>query len=397
VNHLSNHSLVLGADLSLAKRVLDAGATFEHRGQRRDLLELLAESGLRCARLRLFNEPTGHGAQVNDLAYTLELAAQLRDHGFSLYLAPHYSDGWADPGKQFPPRAWQGLSFPQLVDAVRRYSRDTMRAFALRGLVPAIVQVGNEITPGMLWEHGRIAPAHGTGALHWDPRELANVEKENWRRFGALLKASIEGIHEGLAPATTQVMLHIDRGGDWDACRWFFDNIAEQRVPHDLIGLSYYPFWHGMPADLEHNCREIIARYDQDVVLAEVAYPHAAHPFYEAVLEEDPRMWRRITEAYPLTPEGQRRFVRDVGRIATALPAGRCRGIYYWAPEWIPVAGAEDEAEADVCWARALFDAGGRALPALDAFREIASELDDNDPRSPITERTPATAQGAPA
>lgn len=370
---MNTQSFLIGADLSLAKRIAESGGVYRYGGEERDLLKLLRSAGLSHARLRIFNDPTGHGAQVNDLDYTLDLARALRAEGYELYLAPHFSDGWSDPSKQITPRAWRKLDFAQLLETVQTYSRELMETFKAHDLVPKIVQVGNEITPGMLWEHGRVAGSHGTNSLHWDTGELRRVGKERWQRFSALLKASISGIGEALSGEMPEIMLHIDRGADWDTCCWFFDNIAEQEVPYDLVGLSYYPFWHGMPEQLGENLHRIVERFDKDVCLAELAYPYRHHQFYRDALLENPGVWREITSRYPLSPEGQVRFVEDVTRIVMEVPGGRGRGVFYWAPEWIPIEGHEDEADAEPCWGRALFDYDGNALPALDTIHKIAS------------------------
>lgn len=369
---MNSDKFLLGADLSLAKRMMDGGFRYREGGAETPLLEILRNAGMSCARLRIFNEPSGHGAQVNDLDYTLDLAQSLQSAGFELYLAPHYSDTWADPGKQFTPKAWASLTFPHLLDAVYSFSKDMMESFRKRGLIPKIVQVGNEITPGMLWDHGRIAPGHSTASLHWDPLEKGRTEKDNWARFGEILKAGIAGVTDGLDTYSTEIMLHIDRGGDWETSSWFYENIEAQGVLYDVIGLSYYPFWHGTPNQLQENCCRILDRFGKGIYLAEMAYPFRGHSFYNASLCGNPDIWEEITREYPLSPLGQKRFVEDVTRIMMELPSGGGRGAFYWAPEWVPLAGIPDEGDAETCWARALFDADGNALPALHSFRNLA-------------------------
>jgi arabinogalactan endo-1,4-beta-galactosidase len=162
----------------------------------------------------------------------------------------------------------------------------------------------------------------------------------------------------------------LDRGGDTSTNQWFFDHVLEQGVAFDAIGESYYPFWHGMPDDLAQTLELLGGRYGKRVYLAEMAYPHKHHPMYENALSGDPAAWHRLVGKYPLTPEGQQRFVADVLAIVRASKHGG--GVFYWAPEWIPPQDPayEDEADAPACWARALFDDKGRALPALEVFSE---------------------------
>lgn len=357
--------LNMGADLSLLKRNLDQGAVYLVDGVDVEPISYFKDAGFAWARLRLFHSPSGHGAQCTDLEYTLTLAKQLVEAGYKLLLGIHYSDSWADPQKQCIPKAWEQFDFEGLEHAVYCYTRNVVSAFSASGAAPDMVQVGNEITPGMLWEYGRVAQAHDTNTVHWQLEDSSN-DKEAWGRFGRLLKAGINGVHSA-AVKRTEIMIHIDRGGDIPTNRWFFDNLLEQDVEFDVIGQSYYPFWHGMPEDLAETLDFLGDRYGKDIYLAEAAYPYKHHEMYEHALSGDQEGWKRLTGKYPLTPDGQKRFMEDVISIVAASSHGK--GLFYWAPEWFPLAGFEDEADAPPCWARALFDENGNALPALDVFR----------------------------
>jgi arabinogalactan endo-1,4-beta-galactosidase len=361
-----NNSLITGADLSLLKRNMDLGAEYSSGGQPVEPVSFFRECGFDWARLRLFHTPTGHGAQCTDLPYTLALATQLKQAGFKLLLDIHYSDTWADPGKQYTPAAWAAMDFQTLEKTVYTYTCEVVTEFIKAGAEPNMVQVGNEITPGMLWEHGRVARAHDTNTVHWQQEESSN-HKDAWERFGKLLKAGIQGVHDATGKPT-EIMIHIDRGGDIPTNRWFFDKLIEQGVSFDAIGQSYYPFWHGMPEDLADTLDFLGIEYGKDLYLAEVAYPYKHHEMYENALSGDQEGWERLTGKYPLSPEGQKHFMQDVIDIVAASSHGK--GIFYWAPEWIPVNGFEDEADAAPCWARALFDKKGNALPALSVFTQ---------------------------
>ncbi len=362
----TNNDFIIGADLSLLKRKVERGATYRLGGRVVDPVEILRSHGFDWARLRLFHTPSGHGAQCTDLNYTLDLARTLADAGFRLMLDIHYSDTWADPGKQHPPAVWRDLAFPELERAVYEYTLEVVTAFCEGGTEPDMVQVGNEITPGMLWENGRIAAAHDVNEAQWQFMDSSN-DKAAWHRFGKLMKAGIQGVQDATGK-NTEIMIHIDRGGDIPTNRWFFDNLLEQGVEFDAIGESYYPFWHGMPEDLADTLYYLGSRYDKDIYLAEVAYPHKHHEMYEHALSGDQEGWEQLTGKYPLSPSGQKKFMQDVLDIVRASSHGK--GIFYWAPEWIPVAGTEDEGDAPPCWARALFDEHGNALPALNVFRQ---------------------------
>ena len=348
---------IYGADFSLLGTIPARGGLRDHVGRPiADPARFLRQAGFEWARLRLFHTPSGHGAQVNDLPYSLTLARTLKQAGFKFLLDLHYSDTWADPGKQYTPKAWAALDFRGLVDAVHVYTRETVDRFVAEGASPEMVQVGNEITPGMLWEHGRVARGH-------------SADIQQWKRLGTILKAGVAGVKEAVGHGV-QIMLHLDRGGDIPTNQWFFDNVLEQNVAFDVIGESYYPFWHGMPDGLAHTIEFLGNRYGKKVLLAEMAYPHKHHAMYENALSGDPSAWHQLVGKYPLTPDGQQRFVADVLAIVRASKHGG--GVFYWAPEWIPPQDTsyEDEGDAPPCWARALFDDKGQALPALEAFSE---------------------------
>jgi len=361
-----------GLDVSLLKRIMDQGGKYYANRSQTDPIALFKGSGFNYARLRLFHTPSMHGAQVNNLEYTLESAKQLHIAGFRILLDIHYSDTWADPGKQYMPKAWEGLTFEKLETTVYDYTLFVIKAFLAEGLTPGIVQVGNEVTPGMLWEHGRVSSGHDANTAKWTDEPEAN-NKEAWGRFGKLLKAGIKAVGDA-AGEDTSIMLHIDRGGDLETSRWFFDNVIEQGVAFDAIGQSYYPFWHGMPEDLSETLNFLATRYDKDIYLAETAYPWKFHDMYKEALKGNQDEWERLTEKYPLSPSGQLHFLRDVIEIVQGTNNGRGKGFFYWAPEWIPPQqkDIEDEADAPGCWARALFDDTGNALPALNVLNFLS-------------------------
>lgn len=367
---------LIGADISMLKQLVDHGATYTRNGMPAPPLTILRESGFNCARLRLFHTPTGKGAQVNDLAYTRELAKQCVEAGMDIMLCLHYSDTWADPAKQYVPKAWRGLSFEDTVAAVYEYTQEVVADLSRHGCCPRIVQIGNEITPGMLWDHGRVSHAHLTNDTGWTEADFA-AHTNAWRQFAELLKAGIRGVHDG-ASERAEIMLHVDQGGNHRAAAAYFNAIESRGVPYDAIGLSYYPFWHGSVTDLKQTIRHLRDRFRKAVYVVETAFPHKPHPAYSdsPTKDTDAEQFgipRTHPVSYPLSPEGQHRFITDLLKIVRSGPATRLDGLFYWAPEWIPVNGFEDEPDAPTCWPRALFDQTGEALPALEAFARFAS------------------------
>lgn len=308
-----------GADLSYLKQQEDAGRVFKDRGAAKPGLGIFRDHGYGWVRLRLFHSPTN---LPNSLTYTLAMARRAKALGFRLLLDLHYSDTWADPDSQSPPAAWSGLDHAQLQDSVFAYTRAAVASFYAQGTAPDMVQIGNEINAGILWPDGRSA---------------------DFGKLADLLKAGIRGADSGSGSgAPPRIMLHVASGGDTAATRWFFDNALLQGVPFDAIGQSYYPLWHGTPADLARNLAMMGARYDKDIFIAETAFTAYADG----------------SSPFPLTDAGQTAYVRLIDSLARAAPNGRCKGWLWWEPT----------GEAYLGTPRGLFDKNLNARPAIYAF-----------------------------
>jgi arabinogalactan endo-1,4-beta-galactosidase len=159
--------------------------------------------------------------------------------GMQFYLDLHYSDTWADVRTQLAPAAWRYLAFPQLVKTMEKYTVEVVTAFKDAGVAPDIVQVGNEITNGLL---GPVASFEHKGV----------AQDVVFDRLCDLLKAGIRGVHAALGESSpVKIVIHIDNGGKLAVTRWFFDNVTKRQVPFDVIALSYYPFWQGSLTQLE--------------------------------------------------------------------------------------------------------------------------------------------------
>lgn len=254
---------IMGADISSLGPVEAAGATFQDRGQVGDAIAIFRANGHNTFRLRLFVDPSQTGVEVNDLDYTIALANRIKASGAKFLLDLHYSDTWADPGHQTQPAAWAQLAFDSLEHRVESYTSEVVGALRVAGAAPDIVQVGNEIDGGMLWPLGQVGGSSDT--------------PEQWDRLTRLLKAGIRGVKAGLSPGDpVRIMLHYSQGGSASGTAWFFDHIEAYGVPYDLIGLSYYPWWHGSIAGLEANLETTALRYDRDILLTELSYPWRA-------------------------------------------------------------------------------------------------------------------------
>lgn len=311
----------IGADLSFLKQAEDGGFQFKDQGKPTPGLEIFKNHGYNWVRLRLFHSPT---RLPNDLAYTVTLARNAKKLGFKFLLNYHYSDTWADPGKQFIPKAWEGKSHEELVEAVFEYTRDTIRAFIDANAAPDMVQIGNEIIQGMLWPDGKLP---------------------NWDNLADLIKAGIKGVDAGRGHTPRPlIMIHIDKGGNLPATKWFFDHLHRYDIEYDVIGQSYYPWWHGSLLDLRKTLSFMANTYDKDIIMVEVAY------------NCEPAEYRDKPAPFPETPEGQRQFLDEVHRIVLNTPNNRGKGVFWWEPatRW----GGR----------RTLFDRKGNALPAITVF-----------------------------
>lgn len=312
-----------------------------------DAIAIMRKYGANCFRLRLFVNPSPRdewgGFTGNDLEYTVKLAKRIKAAGAKLILAIHYSDAWADPQRQNIPEAWRGLSYEQLIDRVFEYTRDVTSRLRNEGALPDMVQIGNEITCGFLWPEGKVC-------------DVENPH-EQWSKFTTLLKAAIRGVREGSGDEPVKIVLHI-HGAGWEVTRWFFSNVEKHGVTYDLIGLSYYPWWHGSLTSLKMNIQNSFTVFGKKVIIVETAYPYRYVNLSE-VPWADPKY-----AAWEFSPEGQKSYLLD---LAAAIDASSCAGLLWWYPEAVPVGDLKP-------WlggATALFDVSGKALPALRAFKEV--------------------------
>ena len=329
-----------GVDVSFLPQLEEAGAEFYDQDVAQDALAVFAGQGINSVRLRVWVNPSdGHHGKEE----TLALARRIHALGLGLLLDLHYSDTWADPAHQIKPAAWADLDFAELETAVYTYTADLISALKAQGTLPDIVQIGNEITPGILWDDGRVGGSFNN----------------NWPQLAALLQAGIAGVRESLdSTDAIQIMIHLDAGGNNAACRWFLDNLKAQGVAFDVLGLSYYPWWQGTLADLAANLQDLSQHYPQDIILVETAYPWTLD--WQDDTHNLVGLPGQLLPAYPASPAGQAAFLRDVLAVVQAVPGGKGTGVYYWEPEYIAVSGFGSFWEN-----MALFDFAGHSLPAL--------------------------------
>lgn len=363
---------IKGMDVSTLLEVEKLGGKFYKDGVEMELLSILETYGVNYVRLRLWNDPYSkdgkpYGAGGNDFDTTLVLAKRALEKKMGFLLDFHYSDFWTDPGKQVVPKAWKGMNVDELEQAVFDYTKETLLALKKEDAFPTMIQVGNELTNGMLWPYGQVP------------------EYDNLARF---VNAGIKAVRE--VDKDVPIMIHLDNGGNNELYRTWFDEFMKRGEEFQIIGMSYYPFWHGTLADLENNMNDVAKRYGKDIIIAEVSMGFTMEDFkeYEKLSDEQrkgmatkPALAEKVE--YPMTPEGQSDFMQDIMTRITNIPDGKGKGFFYWEPAWIPVEGSgwateeslayiQDKGPCGNEWAnQALFDYDGNALPALDTIRDF--------------------------
>lgn len=298
----------LGADLSYVNEMEDCGAVYRLRGKPVDPFTLLRKEGGNIVRVRIWVNPTW--TKYSTYPDVLRTIRRAHNAGLQVLLDFHYSDDWADGGKQIAPAAWAKLSTDQQVAALHDYTRDTLRQLDDDGAMPEMVQVGNETNPELLGgREGR--------AIDWD-------------RNARLLNAGIEAVREAgrMSSKTPRIMLHIAQPEN--ILPWFDAATRAGVHGYDIIGMSYYTKWAKYSLQqLKQTISQAKRRYHKDVIVVETGYPFTLQGADTAknLLGED-----ALLPGYPATPDGQHRYMIDLTQLV--LDAGGI-GVVYWEPYWI--------------------------------------------------------------
>ena len=343
---------MLGADLSMLPVYEEAGTVYrDAEGNEIQLLKWLKKQGWNSVRVRLFVNPDSAQQRhrdegvCQDIEMVKRFGRQIRKAGLSLMLDFHYSDTWADPGKQHIPSAWKDCTLPQMADSVYAHTKSSLQQMVKAGATPQLIQVGNEITFGMLWPMARVGSS----------------KHNHWHQLALLLKQGVRACREVCPKA--RIILHTERAYDRKTTFRFYDKMKELGVDYDIIGLSYYPIWHKSVPFFGESLDLITERYpDKPVMVVETAgyYSHENDRWCK-----DPD---KYSDIYPISPEGQRRFVEELVSELHRHP--NVTGLYWWFAE-------ENESGRKVVdtWLnRGLFDnKTGRALPAMQEFNRFLS------------------------
>lgn len=254
----SNADFIIGADISVIPEQENLGFVYIDSGVEKDIFEILKDHGFNYIRLRIFHDP-GHpnglpdwheetrSTPYNDLGKTLEMAKRAKAAGMGLFLDFHYSDTWAYPAEQRKPAAWAGLGFDELKAAMCDYTRATLIAFQDAGVLPDMVQVGNEITTGILWPDGAV----------WYPD--AYPEANNWDQLAQLLTAGCNAVKS--VDPQIKTVLHIDGVSRVEEAASWVGEVRNRNVPFDVLGVSAYEVFDGQPSAWEASLRNLSEKY----------------------------------------------------------------------------------------------------------------------------------------
>jgi arabinogalactan endo-1,4-beta-galactosidase len=320
VQSTAKNSFAKGADVGWLPQMEATGYKFyDTDGAEKDCLQLLKDRGMNTIRLRVWVNPnddkaSGHCSKEE----TVEMALRAQKMGMRIMIDFHYSDSWADPAKQFKPKAWENHTFPELMTDVYDHTFDVLSALKSAGVTPEWVQVGNEIPGGMMWPEG---------------------STKNWNQLAQLLNKGYEAT-KAIDPKI-KVIVHLDEGNNNEKFRWFFDNATANNVKYDVIGLSYYPFWIKKDytetiSDLEYNLNDMVARYNKEVMVVEVGGEYD-----------------KVQNTYEM--------LAATIKAVKAVPNNKGLGVIYWEPQ------------GEKSWSGyslSAWQSDGKPSMALDAFKE---------------------------
>ncbi|MBP0967219.1 MAG: glycosyl hydrolase 53 family protein, partial [Oscillospiraceae bacterium] len=375
-----------GADISSVIALEQSGVKFYDRsGKEQDIFKTLAEAGVNTIRVRIWNDPTGaqnhmtYGGGANDVACAEKIAKRCADAGLKLFVDFHYSDFWADPGKQRAPKAWENYSVSQKADAIYRFTGETLKKLKATGAEIAMVQVGNETTTGMC----------GVSL------DKGNWGDAVWKDLTSLFSAGAKAVRE--FDKNVLVALHFTNPEKSDNMNYIAGKLRQNNVDYDVFATSYYPYWHGTPDGLKNTLTNIAKTYGKKVLVAETswAYNFENKDAGSNVISSQQDLGNYVS--YPVGADGQLAFLEDLFRAVAAIPDGKGIGVFYWEPAWLAI-NADDnqrkqlwnqygggwatqnamEYDADAkyyggsSWEnQALFDASGKPLESLYVFNSV--------------------------
>ena len=383
---------ILGMDTSCVPALEACGVKYyDHDGEETDVYEILSRNGINYIRVRVWNDPydsqdNGYGGGNCDIENAIAIGKRATKYGMKLLVDFHFSDFWADPGKQMAPKAWQSMNYDQKREAFYAYTRDQLQMLIDAGVDVGMVQIGNETNGAFCGESSSVPGG--------------------WKRIMELISAGSKAVRE-ICPEAL-VAVHFTNPENVDSYFSYGKNLEYYQVDYDVFASSYYPYWHGTLDNLAQVLSDIAQRYGKKVMVAETSYAYTAadSDFFANTIGEGGNV-----NNYPFTQQGQASLVRDViDTLANRTTGGI--GVFYWEGTWIS-AGGDDWEQNFALWEKygagwasshaaeydpddagrwyggcavdnqAFFDANGYALESLKVFRLVREgNIVENSPNA---------------
>jgi len=330
-NPEANNSFIRSCDLSFLPQVRLSSINCKNaQGLSEDMLTTLKNAGMNTVRLRIWNQPLDGHSGFEEVK---KLSKEIKNLGLKVWLTVHYSDTWADPGAQTKPQNWKQSTYGQLKDSVYAYTQKIMQE-----IDPDLIQIGNEINNGLLWPEGSY---------------------NNLYQMAGLISSGIKAVRDH--SNKTKIVLHY--AGHQHALPFF---LSLPFFDYDIIGLSYYPFWHGKNLDsLSLNIIQLGNEIQKDVLIAETSYPFSFgwNDYTNNVIGSTDQ----ILANYPASPQGQKNYLMQIKKIMSTAPRGI--GYSYWGGEWISFKGntAKDGSSYEN---QAMWDFNSQSLPVIESYKQ---------------------------
>jgi arabinogalactan endo-1,4-beta-galactosidase len=333
VQKSDNESFVKAMDLSFLPEIENENVQFyDIDGTKNDVLSIVKKYDVNVIRLRLWHTPSNFHSSLKEV---VSFSKKIKQMGLKIWLTVHYSDTWADPAHQSLPQKWQNLSYNSLKDSVLNYTNEI-----LMEIQPDYIQIGNEINNGFLFPHGNLY--------------------ENEIQFVELVSSISKKIRQH--DKNTKIIIHY---AGINGANWFFDKL--QNIDYDIIGISYYPIWHGKSlVDLSNTVFTLGNKHQKDIIIAETAYPFTLswNDWTNNIVGLEEQL---ILPDFPATPDGQKLYLNELKNIIKTTKYGK--GFCYWGAEWVAFKGSQ--AINGSSWEnQTVFDFENKALPVLEIFKE---------------------------
>ena len=369
----------LGVDLSIVDELERKNPVFFAKGKQIEPFSYFGKvNGISLCRLRLWVDPydekgNPYGGGTNDLPTFLRLAKRAKGAGMGILLDFHYSDFWVDPGRQLLPKSWRDKSYDEVVETLYRYTRDTLSAIKKEGIDLYAIQVGNEITHGMLWPFGQ----------SWIPYEEG--KGGGYEGLCTLLKAGLSACKE-IYPDAKRV-LHLEHPASFESQDEWLSEVTSRGVEFEVLGESYYPYWHGPLPKMKETVSALMKKYQKKVWIVEAGYEFTPDPSRKTregldYFKEEEFVVGDINGRIPFPPtkQGQADYLRYLMKLCKSIGV---EALFYWEPTWCQKDDCGWAKEAgqryfglepgpnDNAWAtEILFDENGEANPALEVFSQ---------------------------